>query len=291
MVFKHIKKTSIVFVLVIAVIGSSAFAREGGEDTSSTESTTTQSSPEKETNTSQQSKQTLQEKSKQQKTQAEQAKRCEAIATLGTKLKSQVSERRQTIESKRETMSVKVEDRSMTGQQELEQKRQKWDAQREENFVKLREKAKTDTQKAAVEDYISSIKQAIAARRAANDLAISTFVTNVAALKNQAQSEATQYTLATSSAINDAVVKATTDCNAGNDPQVVKATLKKTIDTIRKNAKNERQTGKAKTQIELLAKQRRENIKTNNENFKVATQKAREALLEAFNKTEQTVIE
>jgi hypothetical protein len=222
------------------------------------------------------------ESNKENKEQAVQAKKCEATTVLAAKISSQFSERRATIEQKKSSRVDDLQARHQKRIEELTIKRQEWDKKREENFAKLREKAKTDEQKDAVEVYVATVKVAIAERRAKNDAAIAQFYAAAVALKQQAVVATDTQSTEVSRQVEEAINAARVQCDTGSDQGTVKQTLRSQLGTIRDNAKKAREASSVGAQVKTLTAQRRDAFAANAKAFEVSMSVAREQLLKVF---------
>ncbi len=221
-------------------------------------------------------------KQAQAKTTTAQAK-CQAFDQLSTKLQAQLNERKAKVDSKRADIAAKAATGRPERLEDLAAKRAEWDEKRQKNFDKLLEKAETDDQKLAVEAYISTIKQAIDTRRAANDAVLTTFRTELQALKKTTD-QSVQANVSTNSAtITQAIATAKNACQSGQNIETIKQNLRSTIMVGQMKTKDNRQAiGKNQAFLDIVEKKNAA-IKANALAFKETTQQARLDLKSAFN--------
>lgn len=265
-------------ILSVAFVGLQVYAARGSSN--SVEKTSTTEGAAK-TETTAKTERADSSKKEQKVTGAE-ATKCTQVASLATKIQSQLVERQKKIEGKQNTNESELEARLQKRILELESKRKIWDAKRQENFAKLREKATTETQKQAVEQYITTVTQAIATRRTKNDLAISSFQQAVLGLKNETSSTVAQQSAGVAAKATAAVNEATAQCASGVDVTTIRADLKSKLEKIRSEAKTQREATTAKSEVEALSKIRRTAIAANNKEFSATVKTARQTLLNAF---------
>lgn len=264
--YKRTKVLVLLCVLSVAISPISVVAIENR----TTESTTTEV------------KQQTATQQAQAKTVAAQTK-CQAFDQLSTKLQSQLNERKTKIASKRAEVATKATSGRTERLEDLAAKRAEWDAQRQKNFDRLLEKAQTDEQKLAVEEYISTIKQAIDARRAANDAVLATFRSELQALKKTTDQSVQANISSNSATIEQAIATAKAACQSGQNIETIKQNLRSSIMVGQMKTKDNRQTiGKNQAFLDIVEKKNAA-IKANSETFKLATKEARSQLKAAFN--------
>lgn len=261
-----LKKASILALssLVVAATPVAVFAQESA----TTERATTETKKE------------IQDKTRNKATVES---KCQAIDKITAKIQSQLNERKSKVEAKRTTITTDMDAKRTEHDKEIITKRAQWDKIRESNFEKLRSKAITTEQKEAVEEYIASMKKAIADRRAANDAAIVAFRSEVSALKVTARQSVEINIATTSSSIDQAITDAKAACVSGqSSPDTIKQDLKKAIDNARTQSKTTRESTIKNEQLKSAIDRRNETIKTNAEAFQQTTEAAREKLRSAF---------
>lgn len=203
---------------------------------------------------------------------------CSSIDAIAGKVRGEAFKRGNSYSEKK---SSNIEDRtkrSAERQKDLISKRAEWDAKREESFNKLRGNAKTDGQKQAVEEYITSLKAAIATRRAAHDVAFAEFHAGLESLLATYRGNYQTASDQSKAKLEQAIATAKADCVAGKDINTIKQNLKTEIKAIRVTIKETKPDDK-KSAIKALVEKRKNAVKANNEAFKVSTKQAREKLL------------
>lgn len=216
------------------------------------------------------------------KTTATQAK-CQSLDQLSIKLQAKLNERMAKVDSKRADIAAKAAAGRTERLEDLATKRAQWDEQRQKNFDKLLEKAESDEQKLAVQEYISTIKQAITARRAANDTALATFHSELESLKKTTDQSVKSNISNNSATIIQAIATAKAACQSGQNIEAIKQNLTSTIMVGQMKTKDSRQA-LVKNQAFLdIVEKKNGAIKANNLAFKEATQQARSHLKASFN--------
>jgi hypothetical protein len=168
--------------------------------------------------------------------------------------------------------------------QELAANRTKSDQQRKDNFTKLEAKATTDAQKTAVKNYESTITDAIAKRRDANDAARATFRSGVDSAISSQNSTINAQSVLLSTAISTAISTAQAACYAtpANGP-AIRETLQASIKTAKDTFNTARKSdGTIGDQIQKLTEIRNTAIKANDSAFEAAAKTARDTLKAAF---------
>lgn len=207
---------------------------------------------------------------------------CQVLDQVSTNLQNQLSARKAKVDSKRTEVSKKVGNTTENRVAELSTKRAEWDSQRQKNFDILRDKANTDAQKEAVEDYITVMMQAIQARRTANDAVLSTYRSEIESFKKIA-SQSVEANVSTSSAgVSQAIATARAACESGQSIDTVKQNLDAALLVGRMQAKDNRTTTLNSEQLKASKQKRDDALKANIATFNQTTKEARVALKKAF---------
>lgn len=267
MITSRVKKTIVVLCALCVVLSpANVVAIERNTTTETPKTETVKQSVTKQAQTNTQSNQT----------------KCQALDEISTKLQNQLSQRKATVESKRSEIATKVEARQKTRDSELASKRAEWDTQRQKNFDTLRDKAKTDEQKQAVEDYITAMTEAIKSRRDANDTVFATFRSELEAIK-KTSSQSVQTNISNNSGtITQAITSARAACESGQSIETIKQNLQATLLVVRMQAKDNRTAALNTDQLKTIKQKRDAALKANIAAFEKATKEAREKLKAAF---------
>lgn len=156
------------------------------------------------------------------------------------------------------------------------------DAKRLKNWDKMVSKAKTDTQKSAVEAYKTAISNAVTVRRTSVDAAVKAYRDALTAILSTHSGSIDGAILTFKTSVDTALTKAQTDCTAGISSKTVKSNFNNSISEARKVLQDARKTANDSMGITTLKKTRDEAIKAAEAIFKQATEKARADLLIAL---------
>ncbi len=267
MISNYIKRIAITTITVLAatLVPTAALAHELGTSNLAAEPKTTYNTGDK-----------------QSATQTSDNK-CLAIDKIASKVQTQLNERKTALDKKRASIATEAATKQENRDKELTTKRAEWDKLREENFEKLRSKAVTKDQKDAVEEYVKTMKEAIGARRTANDAALATYRSELAALKANLKQVVEASISLTSSSIDQAVSDAKAACQSGeSSPETIKQTLKTALESARSQAKTSRQSMTNSEQLKTIINKRNEAVKANAQVFEQTTKAAREKLKTAI---------
>ncbi len=267
MISNILKKMTItsISVLAITLLPTSVLARELGTSNATTEPKTTYNS------------------GSSQSTAQVPENKCLAIDKIASKVQAQLNERKIALDKKRANIATEATTKQENRNKELTAKRAEWDKLREENFEKLRSKATTNNQKDAVEEYIKTMKEAISARRTANDAAFATYRAELIALKTSLKQTVETNISLTSSSIDQAISDAKAACQSGeSSPETIKQNLKTALEAARSQAKTSRQSTTNNEQLKAIINKRNDAVKANAQVFEQATKAAREKLKAAI---------
>ncbi|MBI2120502.1 MAG: hypothetical protein HYT94_02670 [Parcubacteria group bacterium] len=208
---------------------------------------------------------------------------CAKFPEFSAKATERVNEREAKFNAKRTEQLKKFSDNRAEVDAKVTELRAKADAERNAQAEKLRARATTPEQKAAVEIFVTTLHDAIAARRADVDAARGTFRTELDKIRTDRRSAVDAAVAAFKSSFTAALDKAKTDCAAGAASKTVRT---QTVAAL-KSAKTALQTAikgleKNKTAIEALKTVRNNAFKKAQDDFKVIRDKARTDLKAAF---------
>lgn len=204
---------------------------------------------------------------------------CSKFTEISTKLANQISDneaKKKENESKNALIiaekEAKVDAKKAAARTDADDKRIK-------NFDKANVKAKTDSQKAAVEVYKQSMTVAVTARRTAVDAAVKTYRDGITALL-ASKNTTTDTSMATfKTAVDAATIKATADCANKVSNKTISSTFNKAIKDARATLAANKKSGTQATAMKTLKDARDIAFKQAESDFKNATDKARTTLL------------
>src|SRR3989344_2003563 len=150
---------------------------------------------------------------------------CERISDRLLQAKERVTERVGRIEDSRSERKDRRESRWEEYLSKREERRTTRNTNLEEHFFKLEERAQTDSEKQAVLNFITAVREAIEARRLAFDQANTNFRNGVQTALDERNAAIEAATQARVAAFDAAVQKAKTDCTGGVDPKTVRENL------------------------------------------------------------------
>lgn len=201
------------------------------------------------------------------------------LPALKSKLLTEFDKRKGNRESKRDEVSNKRSEDRSNWDATVTKARDTANTVRDTEFGELQDKASTETQKQAVTLFVSTVKTAIATRRAAYDKARETFRNGVDTLvsshKTQADGQVSNYR----SMIVTAFTKAENSCSSGTAASDVVSTLKTDLSNARKTFQDGRQADTDfSDQIKTLEKTRKNAIDAATKAFKETMEQARATL-------------
>lgn len=175
--------------------------------------------------------------------------------------------------------------------QEIATDRQTWDTQRQDNYTKLEAKATTDSQKAAVQAYITAVNNAVATRRTAYDAARTAFRSGVDSAIATRHSEVTDQLNAFVDSANSAIATAEASCIANPaNGATIRSTLIDSLKTARTTFQTDRKDdSKIGTQVVQLAQVRKAAFKAADAAFATSLSAARQALKAAFGSSSSNI--
>lgn len=214
---------------------------------------------------------------------------CTNLSSNTTKITGSITSLTGKLDSARTAEDQKVASDRAKWAAEIQAARTKADTQRQDGYAKLMAKATTDTEKAAVTAYETSITDAVSVRRTANDTARATFQSGVdsarAARRSTVNSQASAFTSAVNTAISTAETSCAADSSAAGGPAIRTAfiaSLKSARTTFQGARKDDDKIG---DQVKALAATRDAAIKANDVTFESAAKAARQTLQTVFGKS------
>lgn len=208
---------------------------------------------------------------------------CATLPEFSKKTTDRLTTRSTTYDVKKAEGTNKITDNRAQIDAKIKEIRSTNDARRDAQAAKLTERATTPEQKTAVETFVSTLHDAIAARRAAVDAAREAFRTGVDKVRSDRKTAVENAFSTFKTSVNTALEKATTDCTSGVASKTVRT---QTISAL-KSARTALQTTmkgieKNKTSVEALKTSRNTAIKKAQDDFKAALEKAKTDLKAAF---------
>lgn len=209
---------------------------------------------------------------------------CTRIDNVKTQLESGIVERETAITKKRMATEKEETEKKATEEMAAMTRRTAWDTNFEKGFTQLSLRAKTQTQKTAIEKFRSVVERAIHDRRIATDKIINSFKTENARAaqvrKNDADKALALYKIATKAA----GAKAKTDCATVG---VSVATARNTYNASMKAAKDKFEADKKAIEanvlsVKNLSEEKKAAIEKINADFKMKVEAALKELKRVF---------
>ncbi|HVC35904.1 MAG TPA: hypothetical protein VNE40_00450 [Candidatus Dormibacteraeota bacterium] len=209
---------------------------------------------------------------------------CTNLSATVSRVNSNISNLENKMTTARSQQDQKLSANWAKWDQQIQANRAKWDGLRQADFAKLQAKAKTSTQQAAVQTYITAVLNAVSTRRAANDAARATYrsavQTVIASQRTNIDSQVSTFT----NAVNAAESTAQASCQATPSAG---ATIRVSFQTSMNNARqsfisDRKSDGTIGNQIKQLAQTRNASFKANNDAFLAAIKAAATVLKTAF---------
>ncbi len=211
---------------------------------------------------------------------------CERISKRIESMGKKTADREQLAQGKITQRLTQVQQKRTIGHEELLARREMRDTQRQAFYDKLLMKAITDEQKTAVQQFETTIEEAVTIRRAAIDNATKKMQTDVDALTTKKQDEIDQLFADYKTAENAAIVKAKgacTDTSSETDLKSIAKTLNDDLKTARETFRSGvRDTRTMGSEIHVLTQRKKEAAQNAIDAFKVTMLKARVELQNAF---------
>ena len=165
---------------------------------------------------------------------------------------------------------------------EIEEKRTKREGDREERYAKLRDRATTDGQEEAVEEFIDTIKALVETRMTAVDAAIEAFEDGVEALREERNGAADDFAADVEAAIDAIFDEAEAMCEDEAKPADVRAGIKAGFESMRADFQARRAEYSFRDDFKALADARKAAIAAARDEFRTGYQAAKEELKAAF---------
>lgn len=214
---------------------------------------------------------------------------CTNLTKLSQKFDTRLGEKEIKFTENKQKEVERVYNKRAENDTKLDDQRATSDQHQVERFAKLMEKTTTGTQKIALNTFQSSVQAAVAARRAAFDLAKLNYRLGVNALATQRTSTLATALTTYKTAVKVANDKAVADCAASVDPKVIKTNLETALKTAEKTFKEARQRVEKKGElIKPLLETRKVAMKKATETFHATIEKAKVELKAALKAAQPT---
>jgi len=210
-------------------------------------------------------------------------KMCENIASQADKITARVEDREVRYEERRTERLEKMETRRIERDETLDEHREEADESREEYYGNLENRAQTDEQEAAINEFIKTIEAAVDERRVTVDTIISEFRDGVDQAVSDHKTALDGLIDILNEDIKMAAETAKTACKNGDDPKEVRQAMREDMKAARdtyKEAKSE--ITKVGTGVSALAEVKRSEIDEAMNTFREVAETARETLQKAF---------
>jgi hypothetical protein len=203
---------------------------------------------------------------------------CTRVSTLQTKLADQVTATEKKVTLREESKTAIIIKKESDVDAKRAESRAKAEGSRAQKWDKMISKAKTSSQKTAVEAYKKAITDAVAVRRSAVDASVKAYREGLAELMKNKTSNVDAALATFKTTIDAALVKAQADCAAGVVDKTVSTVFNKSVSDARATLASSRKTNKSE-ELKALKKVRDDAFKKAEAEFKSATDKARADLI------------
>ncbi|MCL5666190.1 MAG: hypothetical protein M1383_00210 [Patescibacteria group bacterium] len=214
---------------------------------------------------------------------------CTRLANAGAATQNRLTEKYQQVTQARQNTKDALHNRREERDQNMEQAREQAASTTKAVMQQLLERAQTEAQKQAIVQFQQQVRTAAAARKAAVDAAMEAFRKGLDAeaanRETLLQNAASKYKTAVQTALN----KAQSDCQAGQDTVTAKTALNNALRAAQAELQKTKQNldnrgGKVRT----LTQTRNQAVKKAADDFKAAMEQARIQLKAAFQAQTQT---
>ncbi len=166
---------------------------------------------------------------------------CDSISVMEANVLSRVSERGDAVMGNKLNRRTERAGQKSARLAALESKRNEKESLREARYSKMRDHAKTEEQKEAVETFIKTVERLVGERKAAVDAAVATFETDVMALRDQQDVTAESVVADVSQSVRSVFDDARAACSTASDG----AAVREIISAGMKNIQSEHQARRA----------------------------------------------
>lgn len=192
--------------------------------------------------------------------EATRAEICSRIDDIESKMQDSMSSRQQALEKRRSDQSKKMQSNFENKALQISELRSQWDKNRSSHYEKLGEKATTQEQKSALEDFKNTIESAVAKRRAAFDQATQDYRNSIDYTMNNKQNGIEEIVSTYKSQIIQAQQQLNTDCQQSKSELEIRQSFNSRLQQAKNSLTND-QVGVDQIALQInQAKQNRLNI-------------------------------
>lgn len=204
---------------------------------------------------------------------------CDRLGTISTNLEKRISHREEQFRRSKDNRLENFIKHASSTSERLESTRDKWDENRKEQYAKLLERADTDAEKKAVEQFRSAMDAAMAKRRAAIDAAIKTFETDIKGMLGSRKVGLEKAATAFRTSEQAAIKEAQDTCKNGKSIKTVREIFNRKLHTIQRTFEGDRgDANRLGVGFEGFARKRTEALREAREIYDSAARKARQDL-------------
>lgn len=212
---------------------------------------------------------------------------CDGLSILEAKNAKKIENKKNKIDIKREEKNLRMKDNWATFDAKREMNRSKEEANRTEKMAKKENKLDTDAEKEKMMAFKTSIENATQTRKEAVDSAVKAYRDGTEKIMKERKTMIDGITGAYKNAITEALAKAKADCASGIDSKTVATTFRTAQNVAKEKMKTDRMTAeKISEEVKNLVEVRKQAVEKARTDFKMTTEKAREALKNSLNKTQ-----
>ncbi len=185
---------------------------------------------------------------------------CSRIDDIESKVQDSMSSRQQALEKRRSDQAKKMQSNFENKALQISELRTQWDKNRSSHYEKLGEKATTQEQKSALEEFKNTIESAVAKRRAAFDQATQDYRNSIDYTMNNKQNGIEEIVNTYKSQLTQAQQQLSTDCRQSKSELEIRQSFNSRLQQAKNNLTND-QAGVDQIALQInQAKQNRLNI-------------------------------
>ncbi len=208
---------------------------------------------------------------------------CARIENLESAVDKKFDERKAKLDTRRGERMTKLDERQGKVDARRLEHRSKGDANRTDHYGKLLERATTEAQKQAVENFKAAVEGAVAARKTAVDAAVQAFRGGLDQAIADRKAKVDTAVSGFDTARDAALAKAKADCAGDMEPKTARESYMQSMKAAREKLNADRKAiDILKKSSEGLITARKTAVETEMADFKAAIEKARQDLKAAF---------
>lgn len=207
---------------------------------------------------------------------------CENLSAAEDRVLASIESRAGSASDRHGSQETDYESKRSERLAELETKRDDADNRRDVKYAELRERADTDAEQDAVDEFEETVEGLVATRRAAIDDAIDAFEAAVEALKDSRGTEVEDFVDDLEIEIKSAFGDAEEACDTTDDPADIRADLQEAIKAIRESYKSRRGGHSFKEDLAEARETRQAAFEAAKADFMSGLEDAKEELKAAF---------